>query len=40
MFFLERQSKPIDDGAEDLKELRNAIESLSLIHELEKDVVD
>jgi hypothetical protein len=40
VLLLQRQRETIDDGAEDFKELGDAIESLSLVNELEEDVVD
>lgn len=40
MFLFEWQSETIDDGPKDLEQLSNAIESLSFVNELEKDVVD
>jgi len=40
VFLLEWQSKTVDDGAQDLEQLGNAIETFGLVDELEKDVVD
>jgi hypothetical protein len=40
MLLFQRQRKAINDGAENLKEFGNTIESLSLIYELEEDVID
>jgi hypothetical protein len=40
VLLFQRQRKAINNGAENLKELGNAIESLRLVDELEKDVVD
>lgn len=40
MLFLQRQSEAIDDGAKNLEELSDAVESLSLVNELEENVVD
>mmetsp|Transcript_10154 Transcript_10154/g.30487 ORF Transcript_10154/g.30487 Transcript_10154/m.30487 type:complete len:257 (-) Transcript_10154:1169-1939(-) len=40
VFFLERQSKAIDDGAQNLKELSDAIVSLRLEYEPVKHIVD
>ena len=40
MFFLERQGEPVNDGAQNFKELRNAVEALCLVGELKEDVVD
>jgi hypothetical protein len=40
VLLLQGQRKSVDDGAEDFKELGDAIESLSLVNELEEDIVD
>jgi hypothetical protein len=40
VLFLQRQRKSVDDGAEDFKKFGDTIESLSLVYELEKDIVD
>ena len=40
MFFFEWQSKPVDDGAQYLKKLRDSVEAFGLINELEEDIVD
>jgi len=40
VLFLQWQRKTINDGTEDFKKFGNAVESLSLIDELEEDVVD
>lgn len=40
VFFLERQSEPIDNGAKDFQQFSNSVEPLRLVGELEKDVVD
>jgi hypothetical protein len=40
VLFLQRQRKSIDDGAKDFKKFGDTIESLSLVYELEKDIVD
>ncbi len=40
MLLLERQCETVDDGAQDLEQLGNAIVALGLIDELEEDVVD
>lgn len=40
VFFLQGKSETIDDGAENFKELGNSVETLSLVDELEEDVVD
>lgn len=39
MFFFKRKRETVDDRPKDLQKLRNAIESLGLIDELEKHVV-
>lgn len=40
VLFLEGERKAVDDGAKDLEKLCDAIMTLSLIDELEKDIVD
>lgn len=40
MFFLKRKREAVDNGAEDLEELGNAIKSLGLVGELEEHIVD
>jgi hypothetical protein len=40
VLLLQWKRETIDDGAEDLKKFGDAIESLRLVNELEKDVVD
>ena len=40
VLFLKRQCKPIDDGSQDFQQLRNSIKPLSLIGELEENVVN
>lgn len=40
MLFFKRQGETIDDGAQDFEQLSNAVESLGLIYELEKYIVD
>lgn len=40
MFFLEWKGKAVDDRTLDLQKLRNAVEPLRLIYELEENVVD
>lgn len=40
MLLLQRQGKTIDDGSHDLQQLRNPIESLGLVGELEEDIID
>ena len=40
VFLFQRQREPVDDGAENLEKFGNAIESLGLVNELEKDIVD
>lgn len=40
MFLLQWQRKAVDDGAEDLEQFGNAVESFGLVYELEEDVVD
>lgn len=40
VFFLERQRKSVDDGAEYFQQLGNAIETLCLVYELEENIVD
>ena len=39
VFFLEWQSKTIDDGPKDFQQLRNTIMSLGFVDELEENVV-
>lgn len=39
MFFFERKRETVDDGPQDLQKLRNAVESLSLVNKLEKDII-
>ena len=40
MFFFQRQSEAVDDGAENLEELCDAVVTLRLVDEPVKDVVD
>lgn len=40
MFFLQWKSKAVDDRSQDFQQFSDSIESLSLIRELEEDVVD
>lgn len=40
MLFLQRQGEAVDDGAEDLEELGDSVESFGLVYELEEDVVN
>ena len=40
MFLFKWQSEPVDDRPQDLEQLSNSIESLSLVNELEENVVD
>lgn len=40
VFFLERQCEAVDDGSENFQQLGDAVMTLALIYELEKDVVD
>jgi hypothetical protein len=40
VFFFEWQREAVDDGTEDLEEFRDAVVTLSLVHEPVKDVVD
>lgn len=40
VLFLQWKREAIDDGAKDLEQLRNAVESLGLVDELKEDVVD
>lgn len=40
MFFLQRKGKAVDDRTQDFQQFCDSIESLSLICELEEDVVD
>jgi hypothetical protein len=40
VLFLQWQRKSVDDGTENLKKFSDAIESFSLVDELEEDVVD
>ena len=39
MFFFERQREAVDDGAEDLEQLCDAVVPLRLVHEPVKNVV-
>ena len=40
VFFFEWQSETIDDRAKDFQQFRDSVEPLSLIDELEEDIVD
>ena len=40
VFFFERQREAVDDGAEDLEQLCDAVVPLRLVHEPVEDVVD
>ena len=40
VFLLERKGEAVDDGAQDLEQLGDAVESFGLVYELEEDVVD
>lgn len=40
VFFLQRESKAVDNGTQDFQQLGNTVESLGLVGKLEKDVVD
>ena len=40
VLLFERQGEPVDDGAQDLQQLRHAVVPLSLVHEPVEDVVD
>ena len=40
VLFLKRQCKPIDNGSQDFQQLRDSIKPLSLIGELEENIVD
>lgn len=40
MLFLEWQCKPVDDRAENLQQLGNAVEAFGFVNKLEEDVVD
>ena len=40
MLLLQRKCESIDDTAENLEELGNTVVSLSVVHELEEDVID
>lgn len=40
MFLLERERKSVDDRSENFKQLRNSVESLRLVSELEEHVID
>ena len=40
VFFFKRQCETIDDAAQNLEELCNAVEALRLVYKLEEDVVN
>ena len=40
MFFLEGEREAVDDGSEDLQQLRHAVVSLRLVDEVVENVVD
>lgn len=40
MLLLERESETVDDGAENLKKLCNAIEAFGFVGKLEKHIID
>ena len=40
MLFLERESEPVDDGAEDFQEFGNTVVTLRLVNEPIENVVD